>query len=100
MQKQQSKMILKMDPDELVPIRVQYLADSDPYECASMFPTPSRAPTYSFPYTVPLATQLGSILRLLGAPQRVRVISIVLLQKKTETKTQKKKQKLKFCMKN
>lgn len=70
-------MILKMDPDELVPIRVQYLADSDPYECVSMYPIPSRAPIYSFAYTAPLATQLGSILRLLGAPQRVRVISIL-----------------------
>lgn len=75
-------MILKMDSDELVPIRIQYLADSDPYECASMFPIPSRAPAYSFAYTAPLATQLGSILRVLGAPQRVRVISI--LQNKTK----------------
>lgn len=61
-----------MDPDELFTIRVQYLADTDPFNCMSMFPIPSRAPTYSFIYTAPLATQLGSILRLLDAPQRVR----------------------------
>lgn len=67
-------MILKMDPDELITLRVQYLADTDPYNCVSMYPIPSRAPTYSFVSTTPLATQLGSILRLLGAPQRVRSI--------------------------
>lgn len=65
-------MILKMEPDELLPIRVQYLADTDPYNCMSIYPIPSRAPTYSFECTTPLATQLGAILRLLGAPQRVR----------------------------
>lgn len=63
-------MILKMDPNELLPIRVQYLADTDPYSMA-MYPIPSRAPTYSFACSTPLATQLGAILRLLGAPQRV-----------------------------
>lgn len=62
-----------MDPDELLTLRVQYLADSDPFNCLSMFPIPSRAPTYSFACTTPLATQLGAILRLLGAPQRVSV---------------------------
>lgn len=66
-------MILKMDPDELFTIKVQYLADTDPYNCLSMYPIPTRAPTYSFPCTAPLATQLGSVLRLLGAPHRVRV---------------------------
>lgn len=66
-------MILKMEPDELFTIKVQYLADTDPYNCLSMYPIPSRAPTYSFACTTPLATQLGSVLRLLGAPQRVRV---------------------------
>lgn len=66
-------MILKMDPDELITIRVQYLADTDPYNCVSMYPIPARAPTYSFALTAPLATQLGAILRLLGAPQRVRI---------------------------
>lgn len=65
------KMIVKMDPDELLTLRVQYLADTDPFNCLSMFPIPSRAPTYSFACTTPLATQLGAILRLLGAPQRV-----------------------------
>lgn len=61
-----------MDPDELFTIRVQYLADTDPFNCDSMYPIPSRAPTFTFSCTIPLATQLGSVLRLLGAPQRVR----------------------------
>lgn len=65
-------MILKLDPDELLPIRVQYLPDTDPYNSMAMYPVPSRAPTYSFVCSTPLATQLGAILRLLGAPQRVR----------------------------
>lgn len=64
-------MILKMDPDELIAIKVQYLADTDPFNCLSMFPIPSRAPTFQFACTTPLATQIGSVLRLLGAPQRV-----------------------------
>ena len=66
-------MILKLDPDELVTFRVQYLADTDPFYCLSMYPMPSRAPSYSFMCTTPLATQLGAVLRLLGAPQRVSV---------------------------
>lgn len=61
-----------MDPDEFITLRLQYLVDSDPFESISAYPTPTRAPTYSFPCTTPLATQLGAILRLLGAPQRVR----------------------------
>lgn len=66
-------MIVKMnDPDELITLRVQYVVDSDPFNSLSMYPTPTRAPTYSFVGTAPLATQLGAILRLLGAPQRVR----------------------------
>lgn len=65
------RMILKLDPNELLPIRVQYLADTDPYNSMAMYPVPSRAPTYSFACSTPLATQLGAILRLLGAPHRV-----------------------------
>lgn len=68
------KMIVKMDPDELVTLRVQYIVDTDPLNCTSMYPIPTRAPTYAFATTMPLATQLGTILRLLGAPQRVRII--------------------------
>uniref|UniRef100_A0A1B0ANQ6 FHOD1 N-terminal GTPase-binding domain-containing protein n=1 Tax=Glossina palpalis gambiensis TaxID=67801 RepID=A0A1B0ANQ6_9MUSC len=59
-----------MDPDELITLRVQYLVDTDPLDCTSMYPIPTRAPTYAFASTMPLATQLGTILRLLGAPQR------------------------------
>lgn len=63
-----------MDPNELLPIRVQYLPDTDPYNCMTTYPIPIRAPTYSFACSTPLATQLGAILRLLGAPHRVRHI--------------------------
>lgn len=66
-------MIVKLnDPDELLTLRVQYVVDTDPFNSLSMYPAPTRAPTYSFVCTTPLATQLGAILRLLGAPQKVR----------------------------
>ncbi|XP_067646528.1 FH1/FH2 domain-containing protein 3 isoform X9 [Eurosta solidaginis] len=64
-------MIVKMDPDELITLRVQYLVDTDPLNCTAMYPIPTRAPTYGFAATMPLATQLGTILRLLGAPHRI-----------------------------
>ncbi|XP_037940117.1 FH1/FH2 domain-containing protein 3-like isoform X5 [Teleopsis dalmanni] len=64
-------MIVKMEPDELITLRVQYLVDTDPLNCTAMYPIPTRAPTYAFASTMPLATQLGTILRLLGAPQRI-----------------------------
>lgn len=63
---------MKMDPDELITLRVQFLVDTDPFNSLSIYPIPSRAPVYSFANTTPLATQLGALLRLLGAPQRVR----------------------------
>lgn len=62
---------MKMD-EELITFRVQYLVDTDPFSSLSIYPIPSRAPVYSFLVAVPLATQLGALLRLLGAPQRVR----------------------------
>lgn len=68
-------MIVKMEPDDVLTFRVQYLADTDPFNSVTMFPIPSRAPTYAFASSTPLATQLGAILRLLGAPQRVRAKS-------------------------
>lgn len=61
-----------MDPDEFITLRVQYLVDTDPFNSLTMYPIPSRAPVHSFASTTPLATQLGALLRLLGAPQRVR----------------------------
>lgn len=71
-------MIVKMEPDEFYTFRVQYLADADPFNCLTMFPMPTRAPTYAFASSVPLATQLGAVVRLLGAPQRVHTpISLV-----------------------
>uniref|UniRef100_A0A182MGF8 FHOD1 N-terminal GTPase-binding domain-containing protein n=1 Tax=Anopheles culicifacies TaxID=139723 RepID=A0A182MGF8_9DIPT len=60
-----------MEPDELITVRVQYLVDSDPFNSLSMYPIPSRAPVFSFASAVPLATQLGALLRHLGAPQRL-----------------------------
>ncbi|CAO1362298.1 unnamed protein product [Diamesa serratosioi] len=60
-----------MDPEELITLRVQYLVDSDPFSSLSIYPIPSRAPEYSFANATPLATQLGALLRLLGAPQRL-----------------------------
>lgn len=64
-------MIVKMEPDEFYTFRVQYLADMDPFNCLTMFPLPTRAPTFAFASSTPLATQLGAIVRLLNAPQRV-----------------------------
>lgn len=61
-----------MEPDELITFRVQYLLDSDPLSATTAFPIPVRAPTFAFATTMPLATQLGTILRLLNAPQSVR----------------------------
>lgn len=63
-------MLIKASSQELV-TRVQYLVDADPFTSVSMFPIPTRAPSYSFISTEPLATQLASVLRLLNAPQRV-----------------------------
>ncbi|XP_058053331.1 FH1/FH2 domain-containing protein 3 isoform X4 [Anopheles bellator] len=60
-----------MEPDELIVVRVQYLVDNDPFNSLSMYPVPSRAPLFSFASAVPLATQLGALLRHLGAPQRL-----------------------------
>jgi len=74
-------MIVKMEPDELITFRVQYLVDSDPLSACTAFPIPVRAPTYAFATTMPLANQLGTILRLLNAPQSVRY-SIYTLKKK------------------
>ncbi|KAL9699903.1 hypothetical protein quinque_003344 [Culex quinquefasciatus] len=60
-----------MDPDDLITLRVQYLVDSDPFNSFAMYPIPSRAPAFSFASSAPLATQLGVLLRHLGAPQRL-----------------------------
>ncbi|XP_058835236.1 FH1/FH2 domain-containing protein 3 isoform X6 [Topomyia yanbarensis] len=60
-----------MDPDDLVTLRVQYLVDSDPFNSFAMYPIPSRAPAFSFVSSAPVVTQLGALLRHLGAPQRL-----------------------------
>lgn len=65
-------MLIKASSQELITLRVQYLVDADPFTSVSMFPIPTRAPSYSFISTEPLATQLASVLRLLNAPHRVR----------------------------
>lgn len=69
---------MKMD-EELITFRVQYLVDTDPFSSLSIYPIPSRAPVYSFLLGVPLATQLGALLRVLGAPQRVRLILPIII---------------------
>lgn len=58
--------------EEILCFRVQYLLDTDPFCNLSAYPVPSRAPVFSFVKTAPLSNQLGSLLRLLNAPQRVR----------------------------
>jgi len=50
--------------------RVQYLNDTDPFNCAS-FPEPTRPVLYTFLTDVPLVNQLLSLKRLLGAPHYV-----------------------------
>jgi hypothetical protein len=65
--------------DELVTLRVQYLVDTDPFSSLSIYPVPSRAPLFSFAVATPLATQIGALLRLLGAPQRVSIICNIFL---------------------
>lgn len=62
--------------EELISFRVQYLVDTDPFSSLSIYPIPSRAPVHSFLVGVSLSTQIGALLRLLGAPQRVRLIDI------------------------
>lgn len=64
--------------DELITLRIQYIADNDPFNSLAMYPLPTRAPTYSFANTTTLATQLGAILRILGAPQRVSQINFLI----------------------
>lgn len=71
----ESKMLIKASSQELITLRVQYLVDRDPFTSVSMFPIPTRAPSYSFISTEPLATQLPSVLRLLNAPHRVRKLN-------------------------
>jgi len=50
--------------------RVQYLNDTDPFNCSS-FPEPARPIVYTFLTDVPLVNQLVSLKRLLGAPHYV-----------------------------
>jgi len=50
--------------------RVQYLNDTDPFNCTSL-PEPTRPIVYTFLTDVPLANQIVSLKRLLGAPHYV-----------------------------
>lgn len=61
-----------MDEDVIV-CRVQYLLDGDPFDGCAIHghPEPSRAPRHAFSADLPLANQMGTLLRLLGAPHRV-----------------------------
>lgn len=58
--------------------RVQYLDDTDPFNCAS-YPEPARPIVFTFHTDIPLADQLVSLKRLLGAPHYVRFGFIVVL---------------------
>ena len=64
--------------NSLINLRVQYMDDANPFNCSGVFPLPSRARILSFVITTPLSTQLGALLRLLGAPQRVSMIRNIL----------------------
>jgi len=55
--------------------RVQYLNDTDPFNCAS-FPEPARPVVYTFLTDVPLVSQLVSLKRLLGAPHYVTFYTV------------------------
>lgn len=60
--------------EELITLRVQYLADTDPFSSLSVYPVPSRAPVYSFVAAAALGTQIGALIRLLDIPHlRVRI---------------------------
>ncbi|KAK2530035.1 Fhod1 [Columba guinea] len=53
--------------EAVVPCRVQYLEDADPFGCGS-FPEPRRAPVYAVEEALALGVQLPALHRLLGAP--------------------------------
>lgn len=50
--------------EETFTVRIQYLKDTDPFECASLYPEPSRPPTYAFNIHVPLVNQISSVHRV------------------------------------
>ncbi|XP_075045372.1 FH1/FH2 domain-containing protein 1 isoform X2 [Mixophyes fleayi] len=54
----------------LIPCRVQYLDDRDPFICTN-FPEPRRPPVYNFPETSPLGEQLPALYKLLEAPLKL-----------------------------
>ncbi|NXX74582.1 FHOD3 protein, partial [Urocolius indicus] len=53
--------------EAVVPCRVQYLEDADPFGCGS-FPEPRRAPVYAVDEALALGAQLPAVHRLLEAP--------------------------------
>lgn len=56
---------------DLIKLRVQYVADTDPFTCLSMFPIPTRPVQYSFLLVTPLVHQMNNLIRVLNAPHRV-----------------------------
>lgn len=56
---------------DLIKLRVQYVADTDPFTCLSMFPIPTRPVQYSFLLVTPLMHQMNTLIKVLNAPQRV-----------------------------
>jgi len=63
--------ILGKGSDATMQCRVQYLNDTDPFNCVS-FPEPARPIVYTFLTDVPLVNQVVSLKRVLGAPHFVR----------------------------
>ncbi|NXE09221.1 FHOD1 protein, partial [Lophotis ruficrista] len=53
--------------EAVVPCRLQYLEDADPFGCGS-FPEPRRAPVYAVVEALALGAQLPTMHHLLGAP--------------------------------
>ncbi|CAN2389333.1 formin homology 2 domain containing 1 [Pristimantis euphronides] len=54
----------------VIPCRVQYLDDVDPFVCTN-FPEPRRPPVHNFPETAPLIEQLPALHKLLEAPLKL-----------------------------
>ncbi len=54
--------------------RVQYLDDTDPF-ASTVFPEPTRPPSYEFNEYLPLIDQLPGVHKLLNAPHKVGIIS-------------------------
>lgn len=57
---------------DMIHLKVQYIADSDPINQPLLFRMPIRPIVCTFLTNVPLSTQLDMIIKALNAPQSVR----------------------------